>query len=151
MRGKALPQTTMLTVVTPDALVPQGHPIRRIKPMVDRALAQLSPTFDRMYAANGRASIPLAPGAGRGGIRDYERTVRVAQLHRMGHRKYNGLVESPARVFLARSSLPGSRITDGGIHRAGYLSLQHRRKGTGLRQSCALCTPWQVDSCSKTA
>ena len=48
----------MPTAVTPDALVPQGHPIRRIKPMVDKALAQLSPTFDRMYAANGRASIP---------------------------------------------------------------------------------------------
>ena len=26
--------------------------------MVDQALAQLSPTFDRMYASNGRASIP---------------------------------------------------------------------------------------------
>ena len=48
----------MPTAVTPDALVPQGHPIRRIKPMVDKALAQLSPTFDPMYAANGRASIP---------------------------------------------------------------------------------------------
>ena len=48
----------MLTAVTPDALIPQGHPIRRIKPMVDRALAQLSPTFARMYARNGRASIP---------------------------------------------------------------------------------------------
>ena len=31
---------------------------RRIKPTVDEALTQLSPTFDRMYAANGRASIP---------------------------------------------------------------------------------------------
>ena len=48
----------MLTAVTPDTLVPQQHPIRRIKPMVDKALGQLSPTFDRMYAANGRASIP---------------------------------------------------------------------------------------------
>ncbi len=58
MRGKAAGQATMLTAVTPDALVPQRHPIRRIKPMVDRALAELSPTFDRMYADNGRASIP---------------------------------------------------------------------------------------------
>ena len=58
MRGKAARQATMLTAVTPDALVPRRHPIRRIKPMVDRALAQLSPTFDRIYAANGRASIP---------------------------------------------------------------------------------------------
>ena len=34
----------MLTSVTPDVLVPQRHPIRRIKPMVDQALAQLSST-----------------------------------------------------------------------------------------------------------
>ena len=33
MRGKAAAQATMLTAVTPDALVPQGHPIQRIKPM----------------------------------------------------------------------------------------------------------------------
>ena len=58
MRGKAARQATMLTAVTPDTLVPQRHPIRRIKPMVDRALTQLSPTFDRMYAQDGRASIP---------------------------------------------------------------------------------------------
>ena len=58
MRGKAARQATILTAITPDALVPQGHPIRRIKPIVDRALAQLSPTFARMYAQNGRASIP---------------------------------------------------------------------------------------------
>ena len=29
---------------------PKASSIRRIKPMVDQALAQLSPTFDRMYA-----------------------------------------------------------------------------------------------------
>ena len=48
----------MLTAVTPDALVLQSHPIRRIKPMVDSALAALSPTFSRMYASVGRPSIP---------------------------------------------------------------------------------------------
>ena len=58
MRGNATRQVEMLTAVTPDALIPQGHPIRRIKPMVDRALAQMSSTFDRMYAADGRPSIP---------------------------------------------------------------------------------------------
>ena len=58
MRGNAARQAEMLTAVTPDTLIPQQHPIRRIKPMVDRALAQLSPTFDRRYAQNGRASIP---------------------------------------------------------------------------------------------
>ena len=58
MRGKAARQATMLRAVTPDALVPQHHPIRRIKPVVDQALTKISSTFDRMYAANGRASIP---------------------------------------------------------------------------------------------
>ena len=58
MRGEAATQATMLTAVTPDALVPQSHPIRRIKPMVDSALAARSPTFSRMYASVGRPSIP---------------------------------------------------------------------------------------------
>ena len=39
-------------------MVPQGHPIRRIKPIVDQALKELSPTFNRMYADVGRPSIP---------------------------------------------------------------------------------------------
>ena len=50
----------MMAAVTPRALIPQRHPIRCIKPMVDKALAQLSPTFDQMYAQNGRESIPPA-------------------------------------------------------------------------------------------
>ena len=52
MRGKAAIQATMLTAVTPDALVPRSHPIRRIKPMVDSALTALSATFTRMYSAS---------------------------------------------------------------------------------------------------
>ena len=58
IRGKAARQVEMLTAVTPEALVPQQHPVRRIKSMVHKALAQLLLTFDRMYAQNGCASIP---------------------------------------------------------------------------------------------
>jgi transposase len=58
MRGKQEKQITMLSALTPEQLVPQGHPIRRIKPIVDRALSELSPTFNRMYADLGRPSIP---------------------------------------------------------------------------------------------
>jgi len=58
MRGKKDKQVTMLSLVTADDLVPEGHPIREIKPMVDQALAELSPTFTRMYAESGRPSIP---------------------------------------------------------------------------------------------
>jgi transposase len=58
MRGKRDTQVTMLSLVTANDLVPEDHPIRQIKPMVDKALAELSPTFTRMYSETGRPSIP---------------------------------------------------------------------------------------------
>ncbi len=58
MRGEAERQSRMLFGVTPEQLVPSDHPIRRIKPIVEQALAHLSPTFTRMYALGGRPSIP---------------------------------------------------------------------------------------------
>ncbi len=58
MRGKQEQQITMLSALTPEQLVPQDHPIRRVKPIVDQALKELSPTFNRMYAEVGRPSIP---------------------------------------------------------------------------------------------
>jgi transposase len=58
MRGKAEQQATILSAVTPDQLVPQDHPIRQVKPIVEQALVELSPTFNQMYARVGRPSIP---------------------------------------------------------------------------------------------
>jgi transposase len=58
MRGSTQKQVLMLSTLTPEQLVPADHPIRRIKVIVERALRELSPTFDAMYAKNGRASIP---------------------------------------------------------------------------------------------
>ncbi len=58
MRGRVDRQVTMLSALTPDQLVPLGHPIRQIKPIVDDALSELSLTFNRMYAEVGRPSIP---------------------------------------------------------------------------------------------
>lgn len=58
MRGKTENQIEMLSSLTPDQLVPQDHPIRKIKPIVDSALDELSPSFNQMYAVIGRPSIP---------------------------------------------------------------------------------------------
>ena len=58
MRGKVDRQVIMLSSLTPEQLVPQDHPIRHIKPIVDQAFAELSPVFSRMYAEVGRPSIP---------------------------------------------------------------------------------------------
>ena len=58
MRGKKESQVVMLSSLTPDQLVPQDHPVRLIKPIVEHALNELSPIFNQMYATNGRPSIP---------------------------------------------------------------------------------------------
>ena len=48
----------MLLAMTPDSFIPDDHPIRRIKPIVESALVRLSPLFNEMYAERGRPSIP---------------------------------------------------------------------------------------------
>lgn len=57
MRGRTARQVTMLTV-TPDELIPAAHPMRRVKPIAEAALRRLEPTFEAMYATDGRPSIP---------------------------------------------------------------------------------------------
>ena len=58
MRGKVDPQSDRLGLVSPESRVPKDHPLRRVKPLLDRALADLSPLFQEMYAELGRPSIP---------------------------------------------------------------------------------------------
>src|SRR5438132_1909242 len=58
MRGRRDPQTTMLAFVDLEERVPRNHPLRVIRQFADRALRELSPVFDEMYAAGGRPSIP---------------------------------------------------------------------------------------------
>ena len=48
----------MLTTLSPEDLVPQDHPIRRIRVVVDAVLAELDGEFASMYARTGRPSVP---------------------------------------------------------------------------------------------
>lgn len=56
MRGSTDRQMTIRTVVDPGELIPDGHPIRRVRPSVESALARLEPTLPEMYA---KWTIPL--------------------------------------------------------------------------------------------
>ena len=58
MRGTDTKQSSMLCLMSPESMVPEEHPIRRVKVLADEALVELSPTFDAMYASTGRPSIP---------------------------------------------------------------------------------------------
>jgi len=43
--------------LSPEAMVPAGHLLRLIRPIVNAALKRLSGEFDKLYAAGGRDSI----------------------------------------------------------------------------------------------
>jgi transposase len=58
MRGSQDPQSAMFSYISPEERVPKRHPLRRIKVDADAVLNGLSPTFDAMYRATGRPSIP---------------------------------------------------------------------------------------------
>jgi transposase len=58
MRGTDDKQASMFSYVSPERRIPADHPLRRIKSMADDILAGLTGTFDAMYSAVGRPSIP---------------------------------------------------------------------------------------------
>jgi transposase len=58
MRGEPERQLAMLMTLSPEDLIPRGHPIRRIRGIVDAVLAQLDGEFDAMYSRTGRPSVP---------------------------------------------------------------------------------------------
>src|SRR3712207_5793825 len=57
MRGADEQTGALFSYLSPDAMVPPDHPLRAIRPLVNAALARLSPDFARLYAPTGRASI----------------------------------------------------------------------------------------------
>src|SRR5947209_7643323 len=57
MRGADEETGTLFSYLSPEAMVPKDHPLRAIRPLVNAALARLSPDFARLYAPTGRASI----------------------------------------------------------------------------------------------
>src|SRR6266699_4572074 len=58
MRGTSDPQLAMLTTLQPGDLIPEDHPIRRIRKVVDAVLDELDDEFEVMYAKGGRPSVP---------------------------------------------------------------------------------------------
>ncbi len=58
MRSKDLQRTSMWTRLSPEEAVPQEHPLRPIRVVVNSILDELSPEFSKLYAKRGRPSIP---------------------------------------------------------------------------------------------
>jgi transposase len=58
MRDDDVQQEAMFSYLSPEARVPRDHPLRPIRDMVNKALAELSGEFQAMYSREGRPSIP---------------------------------------------------------------------------------------------
>jgi transposase len=58
MRGADHQQSGMFSYISAEKRVPEDHPLRAIRAMVDVALRKMGPQFDAMYAKLGRPSIP---------------------------------------------------------------------------------------------
>jgi transposase len=58
VRGGFQDQGGMFWYVSPDSRVPQQHPLRRIRQLVRDVLKELSPSLGRLYAREGRPSVP---------------------------------------------------------------------------------------------
>jgi transposase len=58
MRGSDAMSGSMFSYVDAEARVPKDHPLRVVRRVVNAALVDLSPDFDRLYARLGRPSVP---------------------------------------------------------------------------------------------
>src|SRR5256714_13360129 len=58
MRGKDQRSEGFFSYVRLETRIPADHPLRPIRAIVDEALRKLPPAFSRLYAREGRPSIP---------------------------------------------------------------------------------------------
>lgn len=58
MRGRFRDQGAMFSYISPEQRVPPEHPLRRVRELVRAVLKELSACFGRLYASEGRPSVP---------------------------------------------------------------------------------------------
>jgi transposase len=58
MRGTENKQDKLFSYVSQENRIPQNHPMRKLRELIDPILQKMSPQFDQMYADEGRPSIP---------------------------------------------------------------------------------------------
>ena len=58
MRGEFVDQGRLFSYVSPEARVPANHPLRTIRAFVRDVLEELNRSLSRLYASEGRPSIP---------------------------------------------------------------------------------------------
>ena len=58
MRGDDQPQTEMFSYVSLEQRVPEDHPLRSVRNLIDELLRAMNKEFEGLYASSGRRSVP---------------------------------------------------------------------------------------------
>ena len=58
MRGTFVDQGGLFSYIAPEARVPANHPLRKVRELVRDVLGELTRSLGRLYASEGRPSIP---------------------------------------------------------------------------------------------
>ena len=58
MRGRFTDRGGLFSYIAPDKRVPANHPLRKVRELVRDVLSDLSRSLGRLYASEGRPSIP---------------------------------------------------------------------------------------------
>ena len=58
MRGAFEDQSGLFSYISPEARIPPDHPLRKIRQLVREVLGELNRSLGRLYASEGRPSIP---------------------------------------------------------------------------------------------
>ena len=58
MRGRFRDQGSLFSYVSPETRVPVQHPLRHVRELVREVLKELSRRLGRLYAGEGRPSVP---------------------------------------------------------------------------------------------
>jgi hypothetical protein len=157
MRGTDEQTGALFSYLSPDALVPPAHPLRRTRPLVNTALKRLSPKFHAMYASTGPTSI--APEKLLRALllqAFYESKGRASRLCFMGHllmENWHGLIvdvrtthatdraEREATEAMIGQAACGRRVTPGADK--AYDAAEHvaRLRAIGVTPHVAQNTP----------
>ncbi len=58
MRGAFVDQGKLFSYISPEARVPANHPLRKVRELVRDVLGELNRGLSKLYASEGRPSIP---------------------------------------------------------------------------------------------
>ena len=99
MRGEDQRSEVLFSYVRLESRIPADHPLRAIRTLIDEALNGLSRDFNKLYARDGRPSIPPERSYRQSPVRRYHPTLRLAFMRLTTDSEFTCQSRRVARAF----------------------------------------------------